>query len=95
MTTYSIYKKNQSVTPKEAVNVHDLGYLGVEKDFPEQRPLLPCTKRKIKSYLQKKRIQQKLFYKENGDRAYHIQVEKYKIMIDVFRTRLRKYNGIC
>ncbi len=55
MTTYSIYKKNQSVTPKEAVNVHDLGYLGVEKDFPEQRPLLPCTKRKIKSYLQKKK----------------------------------------
>jgi hypothetical protein len=55
MTTYSIYKKNQSVTPKEAVNVHVLGYLELEKNFPEQRPLMPCTKRKIKSYLQKKK----------------------------------------
>ena len=33
---YNIYKKNHPVTPKEVVNVFDLGYLGVEKDFPEQ-----------------------------------------------------------
>ena len=28
-------KKNHPVTPKDVVNVVDLGYLGVEKDFPE------------------------------------------------------------
>ncbi len=33
---YDIYKKNHPVIPKEVVNVYDLGYLGVEKDFPEQ-----------------------------------------------------------
>ena len=33
---YDIYKKNHPVTPKDVVNVFDLGYLGVEKDFPEK-----------------------------------------------------------
>ena len=32
---YDIYKKNHPITPKdEVVNVFDLGYLGVENDFP-------------------------------------------------------------
>jgi hypothetical protein len=34
---YDFYKKNHPVIPsKQVVNVFDLGYLGVEKDFPEQ-----------------------------------------------------------
>jgi hypothetical protein len=33
---YDVYKRNRPVTPKQVVNVYDLGYLGVEKDFPEQ-----------------------------------------------------------
>ena len=33
---YDIYKKNHPITPKEVVTVVNLGYLGVEKDFPEQ-----------------------------------------------------------
>jgi Helix-turn-helix of DDE superfamily endonuclease/DDE superfamily endonuclease len=33
---YDVYKRNRPVTPKQVVNVIDLGYLGVEKDFPEQ-----------------------------------------------------------
>ncbi len=34
---YDIYKKNYPITPsKQVVNVFDLGYLGLEKDFPEQ-----------------------------------------------------------
>ena len=33
-----IYRKNHIVTPKkEVVNVFDLGYLGVEKDYPQQK----------------------------------------------------------
>ncbi len=42
---YSIYKKNHPVTPKQVVNVFDLGYLGVEKDFPEQISSLPNRKK--------------------------------------------------
>ena len=33
---YDIYKNNLPITPKQVVNVLVLGYLGVEKDFPEQ-----------------------------------------------------------
>ncbi len=31
---YNVYKKNHPVTLEKVVNVFDLGYLGVEKDFP-------------------------------------------------------------
>ena len=34
MTIYSVYKKNHPVLPKEVVSVIDLGYIGVENDFP-------------------------------------------------------------
>ena len=36
MHDYDIYKENHPTTPKEILNVFDLGYLGVEKDYPEQ-----------------------------------------------------------
>jgi hypothetical protein len=31
-----IYKKDRPVTPPQVVNVVDLGYLGVGKDYPDQ-----------------------------------------------------------
>jgi hypothetical protein len=43
---YDIYKKNHPATPKEVTNVFDLGYLGVEKDFPYQLSLYYQTERK-------------------------------------------------
>ncbi len=54
---YIIYKKNHPVTPKQVVNVLDLGYLGVEKDFPEQLSSHYHIKRREinKSYLQKQK----------------------------------------
>jgi hypothetical protein len=57
MTTYSIYKKNQSVTPsKQVVNVFDLGYLGIEKDFPEQlSSALRCKKKRNLDLLQEEK----------------------------------------
>ena len=33
---YDVYKENLPVTPKQVVNVIDLGYLGIDKDFPAQ-----------------------------------------------------------
>ena len=43
---YDIYKKNHPETPKEVVNVVDLGYLGIEKDFPEQLSALPYQRKR-------------------------------------------------
>jgi hypothetical protein len=33
---YDIYKENHPLVPKDVVNVFDLGYLGLEKEFPKQ-----------------------------------------------------------
>ncbi|MBA3284757.1 MAG: transposase family protein, partial [Nitrosopumilus sp.] len=43
---YDIYKNKHPVTPKQVVNVFDLGYLGVEKDFPEQKSSIPNRKKR-------------------------------------------------
>ncbi len=59
---YKIYKKNPPVTPKNVENVLDLGFLGVEKDFPEQRSVLPVKKKKRNNELTlEERIQQNSF----------------------------------
>jgi len=43
---YDVYKKNHPVNPKQVVNVIDLGYLGVETDFPEQLSALPYKRKR-------------------------------------------------
>jgi len=46
MHDYDIYKKNHPIAPKDVVNVFDLGYIGIEKDFSEQLSLLPYKKKR-------------------------------------------------
>ncbi len=44
---YKIYKKkNHPVTPKEVESILDLGFLGVEKDYPEQKSVLSIKKKR-------------------------------------------------
>jgi hypothetical protein len=52
---YDIYKENHPATPKQVVNVFDLGYLGIEKDFPEQLSSLPNRKKRNKELSQKEK----------------------------------------
>lgn len=90
---YDIYKNNHPLTPKQVVNVFDLGYLGVEKDFPQQLSALPYRK---------KRNQQRLSQEEKETNKSHskrriviehtiCRLKKYRIMSEVFRNKLRKY----
>ncbi len=48
MIIYGIYKNNRPVIPKQEVVtvVIDLGYLGIEKDFPEQLSAIPNRKKR-------------------------------------------------
>ena len=92
---YNIYKNSHPVTPKQVVNVVDLGYLGIEKDFPEQ---LSST------YLKEKRetwiyLQNKEYNKNHSKRRIVIEhticrLKKYRILSDVFRNKLRKYSKV-
>ncbi len=93
---YNIYKKNHPVTPKkEVVNVYDLGYLGVEKDFPEQISSLPCRKRKNKQLSPEEKDSNKSYSIKRIVIEHTIcRLKKYKVMSEVFRNRLKKYNRI-
>lgn len=92
---YNIYKNNHPVTPKEVVNVFDLGYLGIEKDFPDQLSSIPNRK--------KRNLQlsddHKEYNKSHSKRRIIIEhticrLKKYRILADVFRNKMRKYNKV-
>ena len=92
---YDIYKKNHPITPKKVVNVFDLGYLGVENDFPDQISSLPYRKKRSMELSQ----EEINFNQEHAKKRIAIEhticrLKKYRIMSDVFRNRLRKYNKI-
>lgn len=92
---YDIYKENHPATPKQVVNVFDLGYIGIEKDFSDQLSSIPKRK---KRNLQLSR-EQKEFNKSHSQKRIVIEhticrLKKYRIMSDVFRNRINKHNKI-
>jgi hypothetical protein len=93
---YDIYKNNHPVTPTQVVNVLDLGYLGVETGFPEQLSALPDKKKRNQQELS---AEEKEYNKMHSKKRIVIEhticrLKKYRIMNDVFRNRLRKYNEV-
>ena len=93
---YDIYKEKHPVTPKQVVNVVDLGYLGIEKDFPEQISSLPNRKKRKMQLSQ----EQNEYNKNHSKRRIVIEhticrLKKYRILSDIFRNKLRrKYNKV-
>jgi hypothetical protein len=92
---YDIYKRNHPVTPKQVVSVFDLGYLGVGKDYPEQLSSLPNKKKKDQELSAEEKE-----HNQNHSRKRIViehticRVKKYRIMGDIFRNRLRKYDKV-
>jgi hypothetical protein len=92
---YDIYKKNHPETPNQVVNVFDLGYLGVEKDFPKQLSSLPNRKKRNMNLSEEEREYNKNSSKKRIVIEHAIcRLKKYRILADVFRNRLRKYNQV-
>jgi hypothetical protein len=90
---YNIYKKNHPITPKDVVDVFDLGYLGREKDFPEQLLSIP---NKMKRSQGEPSQEEKEANKNHSKKRISIEhticrLKEYRILDDVFRNRLRKY----
>jgi hypothetical protein len=93
---YRIYKKNHPDIPKEVVSMFDLGFLGVQKDFPEQKSCLPIKRKKNQTLTE---VEEE--YNKNHSKRKRIVIEhticrikKYRILNDVFRNKLRKHNRI-
>ncbi len=93
---YDIYKRNHPIViPKEVVNVYDIGYLGVETDFPEQLSALPCKKKRNQCLSQEEKDYNVIHSKKRIVVEHTIcRLKKYRIMNDIFRNKLRKYNRI-
>ena len=92
---YDIYKKNHHTTHKDVLNVFDLGYLGVEKDFPEQLSVLQNRKKRNLELSQVEKDYNMNHSKKRIVIEHTIcRLKKYRIMSDIFRNRLRKYNRI-
>ena len=90
---YDVYKNNHPVIPKQVLNVVDLGYLGIEKDFPDQLSALPCRKKRNQDLSQEEKEDNKIHSKMRIVIEHTIcRLKKYRIMSDVFRNRLKKYN---
>ena len=73
----------------------DLGFLGVEEDFPQQLSSLPFKKEKDCELT----VQQKDYNREHSRRRIAIEhvicrIKKYRIMNDIFRNRLKKYDKV-
>jgi len=74
----------------------DLGFLGVEKDYPKQKSSLPIKKEKGCFELT---TQEKEYNRNHSAKRIVIEhticrIKKYRIMNDVFRNRLRKYDKV-
>jgi len=92
---YDIYKKNHPLIPKQVVSVFDLGYLGVEKDFPQQLSTLPYRKKRNLDLSEEEKEYNKNHSKKRIVIEHTIcRLKKYRIISDIFRNRLRKYNRI-
>jgi hypothetical protein len=92
---YAIYKKNHPITPKQVITVFDLGYLGVETDFPEQLSALPYKKKRNRFLSDDEKEYNKIHSKTRIIVEHTIsRLKKYKIMSDIFRNKLRKYNKV-
>lgn len=92
---YDIYKHNHPITPSQVDNIVDLGYLGIEKDFPTVKSVLPIRKKK-NTVLSNDDMR----YNKNHSRLRIIvehticKIKKFGIMGTKFRNRLRRYNNI-
>ena len=94
MTMISI-KRIILLPPKKVVNVFDLGYLGVETDFLEQLSSIPNRKKRNQELSQEEKEYNINHSKKRIVIEHTIcRLKKYRIMSDVFRNKLRKYNRI-
>jgi hypothetical protein len=92
---YRIYKKNRPDLPNDVMNMLDLGFLGIEKDFPQQKSSLPIKREKGCELT----TEQKEYNRNHSRKRIVIEhaicrIKKYRIMNDTFRNRIRKYDRV-
>ena len=92
---YAILKIKHPVLSEELMVFYDLGYLGVEKDFPKQISILPYKKKRGKELTISQKEWNKLQSKIRIKVEHAIsKIKKFRISSDTFRNRLCRYDVI-
>ena len=92
---YGILKVKHPALSQELIVFYDLGYLGVEKDFPDQISILPYKKKKGKELLDYQKEWNKIQSKIRIKVEHAIsKIKKFRISSDTFRNRLCRYDII-
>lgn len=92
---YSIFKSKHPVLPEGLQTFVDLGYQGIQNDFPRYHAVLPHKKKKGR----KLTVLQKRFNKMQSKIRIRVEhtianIKKFKISSDVFRNKLCRYDTI-
>jgi DDE superfamily endonuclease len=92
---YDIYKHNHPVTPLQVENVFDLGYLGVQNDYPTVKSILPLRKKMTNDLSKEEKIYNKKQSQLRTIAEHTIcRIKKFGIMGNKFRNKLGRYDNI-
>lgn len=90
---YNIWKKTHPKVPPNVEMDADLGYFGIQKDFPHLKTHLPIKKPKGGKLSKKQKKHNRKLSKERVIVEHVIsRVKKFNIIGQEFRNRLRHYN---
>jgi hypothetical protein len=94
MHDYEIFKNKHPITPLQVENVFDLGYLGVQNDFPTVKSVLPIRKNRKKSELSD---EEKKYNRKHCKLRVIVEhtvsrIKKFGIMGTKFRNKLGRYD---
>ena len=76
---YEIFKSKHPTTPLQVENVLDLGYMGVQNDFPTVKSVLPIRKNRKKSEL------------SNEEKKYNRKHSKLRVIVEHTVSRIKKF----
>ena len=90
---YSVYKDEHPITPSQVKNYYDLGYYGIEKDFPDLKVVLPVKKKRNIELTRTEKRYNKRHSRQRVIVEHTIcRIKKFGIMGRRYRNRLERYD---
>jgi hypothetical protein len=99
---YALFKRNHPTLPAAVRPMVDLGYNGIQNDYPEMDPLIPFKKRSVGRGHKGEKAddltpEQKEYNKQLSKERVVVEhtisrLKKFRVMADEFRNRLRHYD---
>ena len=90
---YSVYKDEHPITPPQVKNYFDLGYYGIENDFPDLKAVLPVKKKRNIELTKKEKRYNKRHSRQRVIVEHTIcRIKKFGIMGSRYRNRLKRYD---